>query len=139
MVNQAGYSGTPLIKKLGLKFEDKIHLVSPPGNYFDLLDISPKRLKVEKNLAPQSIDFIHIFVKESQFLTTQFPVLKNALQFHGMFWISWPKKSSKVSTDVTEDLVRRTGLENGLVDVKICAVDEVWSGLKFVYRIKDRK
>ena len=82
--------------------------------------------------------FIHAFFVNSQKLDQQFPALKKALDQSGSLWISWPKKAAKVETDITENTVREIGLRHGLVDIKVCAVDEVWSGLKFVYRLKDR-
>lgn len=85
------------------------------------------------------LDFIHFLSKKREELETRFPSLKKALSQGGMLWISWPKVSSKVETDLKEDVVREIGLNNQLVDVKICARDETWSGLKFVYRLKDRK
>ncbi len=85
------------------------------------------------------VDYIHLFTKSKDELQTQFPILKAALAQNGLLWISWPKKASKVTTDLNENIVREIGLQNGLVDIKVCAVDEIWSGLKFVYRLKDRK
>jgi hypothetical protein len=84
------------------------------------------------------LDFIHFFTTRQEILAAHFPHLKQALTPAGMLWISWPKRSSKVETDLTEDIIRVIGLDNGLVDVKVAAIDEVWSGLKFVYRLKDR-
>ncbi|HNP06444.1 MAG TPA: hypothetical protein PKN99_02405 [Cyclobacteriaceae bacterium] len=83
-------------------------------------------------------DFIHLFVKEKKRFGREFLKLKTELKKDGMLWVSWPKKSSKVASDLDENIIRDYGLANGLVDVKVCAVDEVWSGLKFMYRVKDR-
>jgi len=84
------------------------------------------------------VDFIHVFVKESKVFQKEFLYCKKHLKKTGMLWISWPKKASKVATDLDENVIRDFGLEAGLVDVKVCAVDEVWSGLKFMFRLKDR-
>jgi len=134
----SGYSGTPLTKKLGIKEGFKILPVNAPDYYFDLLEDLPEDLVVLEQKNKEKADFIHLFAKESKFLLQEFPRLKEHLEINGMIWVSWQKKASKVPTDVDENLVRSTGLKNGLVDIKICAVDEIWSGLKFVYRVKDR-
>ncbi|MCH8021541.1 DUF3052 domain-containing protein [candidate division KSB1 bacterium] len=134
----AGYSKTPLVKKLGIKLGFKIHFANPPDNLQSLLGELPEKTTtiVELN---GPVDYIHFFTKSKDELQTQFPILKAALAQNGLLWISWPKKASKVTTDLNENIVRGVGLQNGLVDVKVCAVDEIWSGLKFVYRLKDRK
>ena len=134
----AGYSKTPLVKKLGIKLGFKIHFANPPDNLQSLLGELPEKTTsiVELN---GPVDYIHLFTKSKDELQTQFPILKAALAQSGLLWISWPKKASKVMTDLNENIVRDIGLQNGLVDVKVCAVDEIWSGLKFVYRLKDRK
>lgn len=134
----AGYSKTPLVKKLGIKLGFKIHFANPPDNLQSLLGELPEKTTtiVELN---GPVDYIHFFTKSKDELRTQFPILKAALAQNGLLWISWPKKASKVTTDLNENIVRDIGLQNGLVDVKVCAVDEIWSGLKFVYRLKDRK
>ena len=85
------------------------------------------------------LDFIHFFTRKREDLEEGFPRLKRELSQKGMLWVSWPKGSSRVETDLDENVVREVGLKNGLVDVKICAVDETWSGMKFVYRLRDRK
>ena len=133
----AGYSGTPLAKKLGIKPGFRILLEDEPEYYFNLFDDLPEITLIEDD-SSEEIDFIHFFVKEIAALEARFDVLKGRLQKNGMMWISWPKKASKVPTTVDDAIVRATGLQKGLVDVKVCAVDEVWSGLKFVYRVKDR-
>ncbi len=134
----AGYSKRPLSQKLGIKPNFKIFLASNPEDYLEKLAPIPKGVVFAENIAGGNFDFIHFFTKDQADFKTQFPALKKSIKKNGMIWISWPKKASKVVTDVDESVVRLTGLENGLVDVKICAVDEVWSGLKFVYRLKDR-
>lgn len=134
----AGYSQTPLIKKLGIKEGFKVHFENPPDNLQTLLGELPEETTVLIELIGP-VDYIHLFTKSKDELQTQFPILKTALAQNGLLWISWPKKASKVTTDLNENIVRGVGLQNGLVDVKVCAVDEIWSGLKFVYRLKDRK
>lgn len=134
----AGYSETPLIKKLGIKSGFKIVLQNEPLHYLDWISPLPEGIRFLKNPVSKEVDFIHLFVKESRVFEREFIALKKKLSKEGMMWISWPKKASKVATDLDETVIRGFGLANGLVDVKVCAVDEVWSGLKFVYRIKDR-
>jgi len=131
----AGYSGTPLAKKLGIKDGHKCTVINEPKNYFVLLSPLPdaKFLKSGKDL-----DFVHVFTTNFKEFSKHFLAHKKLLKTNGMMWISWPKKSSKVPTDLDENIIRDFGLQNGLVDVKVCAVDETWSGLKFVYRLSDR-
>jgi hypothetical protein len=133
----AGYSGTPLIKKLGIKENFSIRLVNDPANYLKLLGKLPTGITFVQN-DKEPADFIHLFVIESKTFKKELPPLKTQLKKDGLLWISWPKKSSKTETDLDENYIRDTGLAAGLVDVKVCAVDETWSGLKFVYRLKDR-
>lgn len=133
----AGYSGTPLQKKLGIKEEVSIFIVNAPKQYLEWISPLPPNVQVRSRLA-SNMDFIHVFVSEKKIFELEFLRCKKCLKKDGMMWISWPKKSSKVATDLDENIIREFGLKNGLVDVKVCAVDEVWSGLKFVYRIKDR-
>lgn len=132
----AGYSGTPLIKKLGIKPGFNIALPNAPPGYAGELEL-PAGVTINSR-SGQLLDFAQLFVKSEKELRAKFPVYAKRLKAAGMLWVSWPKKSSGVSTDLTENLVREIGLAMGLVDVKICAVSEVWSGLKFVYRLKDR-
>jgi hypothetical protein len=132
-----GYSGTPLAKKLGIKEGYKVRIVNQPDYYFDLFDSLPKSIEI-KNEKKSKKDFIHFFTRHSKELEGAIVSLKNEIFTNGMIWISWPKKSSKVVTDITEDTIRNLALANGLVDVKVCAVDEVWSGLKLVIPVKDR-
>ena len=137
MMQPAGYSGTPLAKKLGIKEGFKIALYNQPDYYFKLFTDFPAEIKMADSKS--KADFIHFFVKEEKQLLKLISKLKNQIEQNGMIWISWPKKSSKVETDVTEDVVRNIALKNGLVDTKVCAVDEIWSGLKLVIPVKDRK
>lgn len=134
----AGYSGTPLLKKLGIKEDFIIQVHHEPGNYWDDLGTLPDNVQVSSLNEPGEVDFIHYFCKSADTLRAEILQLKSLLKKTGLLWISWPKKSSKVPTDLSDMIVRETGLEAGLVDVKVCAVDDVWSGLKFVYRVADR-
>jgi hypothetical protein len=136
-MESAGYSGTPLAKKLGIKDGFKIKLVNIPEYYLKLFPDFPKQTKVIKD-ATTKVDFIHFFCTNIEELNTKIVALKNQLQPAGMIWISWYKKSAKIATDITEDIIRSIALKNGLVDIKVCAVDETWSGLKLVIPVKDR-
>jgi hypothetical protein len=133
----AGYSGTPLIKKLGIKPGWRIGLIGAPEHYADLLGPLPAGVEIGP-LAAGGFDFIQCFTTERQVLEREFPALKAALLPTGMLWVSWPKRAAKAPTDLDENIIRAVGLGNGLVDVKVAAIDEKWSGLKFVYRVKDR-
>ena len=133
-----GYSGTPLVKKLGIKSGQRIIILNPPEGYESTLGVLPDGVEIATELTG-IFDFIHFFTKERGELNARFPELKAALAMDGMLWVSWPKKASKIPTDLDENVIRNTGLANGLVDVKVAAIDERWSGLKFVYRVKDRK
>lgn len=133
----AGYSNTPLQKKLGIKEGMNLCVLYAPANYFDLISPLPEKTVVRKKTSGE-LDFEHLFVTEFKVFKKEFITCKKHLKKTGMLWVSWPKKASKVSTDLDENIIRDFGLANGLVDVKVCAVDEVWSGLKFVFRLKDR-
>ncbi|MGG7663452.1 DUF3052 domain-containing protein [Dyadobacter sp. BHUBP1] len=137
MAAQAGYSNTSLVKKLGIKPGFKIRFVDPPTHYFDLLEGLPADIIVLEEPVPE-LDFIHYFTKQAAGLERDLPALRRQIVPNGTIWISWPKKASKVPTDVTEDVIRNLALPIGLVDVKVCAIDAVWSGLKLVIRVKDR-
>jgi hypothetical protein len=135
----AGYSGTPLVKKLGIAEGSRLFLSGAPDYYVDLLGGHlPDRVEVVRRIDMRT-DVAHIFetnrVRLAKALGAALPKLKP----DGMIWVSWPKKSSKVPTDITEDTIREIALPLGLVDVKVCAVDEVWSGLKLVIRKELRK
>ncbi len=134
----AGYSGTPLLKKLGIKPDFKIILKNEPPLYLDWLSPLPEGVTIARKSTKADVDFVHLFVLKRADFQKDFKLFKENLKKDGMMWISWPKKSSKVPTDLDENVIREYGLANGLVDVKVCAVDDVWSGLKFVYRTKDR-
>jgi len=134
----AGYSKRSLGEKLGIKPGIKLAILSAPEGYEKTLGELPADVHVASS-QDSPLDFVQFFTRDRQALEKQFPALKQALAPDGQLWISWPKGSSKVETDLNENVVREIGLQNGLVDVKVIAVDEVWSGLKFVYRVKDRK
>jgi hypothetical protein len=135
----AGYSGTPLLKKLGIKAGHSLITVGEPSSYWDWLAPLPEKVEVIDKGARGSVDFIHLFVKERKIFEREFLTYSKILKKDGMLWVSWPKKSAKVPTDLDENVIRIFGLNNGLVDVKVCAVDDIWSGLKFMFRLKDRK
>lgn len=134
----AGYSGTPLPKKLGLKENQRIALVDAPAGFEKTLGVLPKDTEIVKRLR-SPLDLVVLFVDQEKQLSKQFASIASKLAPNGMIWVAWPKKSSGVPTDLTFDAVQRIGLDSGLVDVKICAIDEIWSGLKFVIRVKDRR
>jgi hypothetical protein len=133
----AGYSKTPLVQKLGIKPGHKIVLLNAPHHYMDALGSLLGDVQVERELAGPC-DLIQFFATRRAALEEQFPALKAALAPAGALWIAWPKRSAKVPTDLDENIIRAIGLAHGLVDVKVIAVDEVWSGLRFVYRLADR-
>ena len=135
-----GYSLRPLREKLGLnsvKTPGEIALLSAPLSYLPLLEPLPSDLKIIPTVKP-NLPFIQLFATEKQELTALCPKLKAALLPTGILWVSWPKGSSPLPTDLNENIIRDIGLQNGLVDVKVIAIDTDWSGLKFVYRLKDR-
>lgn len=134
----SGYSATPLIKKLGIKHGFVISLVNEPPNYLELFDDWPLDVAILKNKASKK-NFIHFFTTTSKELFTRLPVLKAQVVDDGMIWVSWPKKSAKVPTDITEDVIRDYALSIGLVVIKVCAVNETWSGLKLVIPVAKRK
>ena len=133
----SGYSGTPLAKKLGIKAGFSVSLINAPENYFDLFTDLSGELNFNDDPDLKK-DLIHFFTKNSDEYTTKLPLLKTQIKANGIIWVSWPKKASKVVTDITEDTVRNYAIKTGLVDVKVCAVDEIWSGLKLVIPVKDR-
>lgn len=132
-----GYSGTPLAKKLGIKTGFNITLVNAPERYFNLFTDLPADLKINIGSSGPK-DFVHFFTRQKDEYTRILPDLKSQIKPNGMIWISWPKKASKVVTDITEDIIRNFALQNGLVDIKVCAVDEIWSGLKLVIPVAER-
>jgi hypothetical protein len=134
----SGYSGTPLLKKLGIKEGFVCKIIQSPYNYIELFESFPQNIVINP---PQSgnFDFIHYFTKSAEQLLIDIHYLRNAIRQNGMIWISWPKKASGRKSDLTEDLIRSVALSNGLVDVKVCAVDDIWSALKLVIPVKERK
>ena len=133
----AGYSQRSLLEKLGIKPGFEICITGAPANYEQTLGALPENVITRKRLK-KNLDFIQFFVTDKIQLIDRFPTLKANMKKDGMLWISWPKKSSGVPSNVNENIIREVGLENGLVDIKVCAVDETWSGLKFVFRKSDR-
>lgn len=133
----AGYSGTPLPKKLGIKEDFRIAFIGLPASVKAELNDALKTCHIIKD-GPGPLDFAMIFVKTQTELKKQFSEVSKQLAPDGMLWVSWPKKTSGVATELDENKIRKIGLDEGLVDVKVCAVDEIWSGLKFVIRVKDR-
>lgn len=136
-MDAAGYSGTPLAKKLGIKEGARIRLVNAPEHYFDLFIGLPEGIQWLKDRKSKK-DLIHYFEVSFKALQKDITGLKQEIEPAGMIWISWPKKASKVATDISGQLIRDLALANGLVDIKVCAVDETWSGLKLVIPVKDR-
>jgi len=134
----AGYSGTPLAKKLGLKEGFRVRTRFVPEDYLELVTPRPAGVRISGNLR-KDIDILHFFSKSAQQIADELPVLMRQIKQNGMIWVSWPKKASGVPTDVTEDTIRSYALPLGLVDVKVCAVDEVWSGLKLIIRKELRR
>jgi hypothetical protein len=134
----AGYSGTPLPKKLGIKSGQRIALLHPPEGFAEALGAPPDGVVLVWD-DEEAVDLIVFFTKRADELEAAFRGLGARVHPSGALWIGWPKKAAKVPTDVTEDVVRAIGLQAGMVDVKVCAIDAVWSGLKFVYRLADRR
>ncbi|NMM47779.1 DUF3052 domain-containing protein [Marinigracilibium pacificum] len=128
---------TPLIKKLGIKKDFLISIINPPSNYNHLISIPSEYVKYVSDISVRK-NFIHIFCQEKNELEILIKDIKSELKPEGYLWISWPKKSSKVKTDLDGNIVRNMGLEIGLVDIKVCSINNIWSALKFVIPIKDR-
>ena len=133
----AGYSGTPLVQKIGLKPGHRLALAGEPDGFLRELDPLPEGVTIATG-GRATLDCVILFADEARTLQSLIIRWKARLAPAGMLWVAWPKKASKVVTDVTEALVMDIGLGAGLVDVKVCAVNEVWSGLKFVRRVRDR-
>ena len=134
----AGYSATPLSKKLGYKASFRACVKGARDHYFEIIQPLPDRVAMS-NRFQKDVDLCHFFTMSHRELTGQLPRLISCIRQNGMIWVSWPKKASKVPTDVTEDVIRSVALPLGLVDVKVCAVDDVWSGLKLVIGKELRK
>jgi hypothetical protein len=134
----AGYSGTPLPAKLGIKPGHRVAFVHPPAGFAQTLGALPDGVaRVDEGAGP--LDLAVFFTTRADALPAAFQGLGPRVFPAGTLWIAWPRKASKVDTDLTEDVVRAIGLREGMVDVKVCAIDSVWSGLKFVYRLADRR
>ncbi len=133
----AGYSGTPLIRKLGIKAGFRMWLDAAPDHYWSLLGPLPEEARAAA-AQDEEIEFAHVFATTRKDLTDRLEEAKRRIAPTGMVWVSWPKKASGVETELDGNVVRQLGLDSGLVDIKVCAVDETWSGLKFVYRVADR-
>ena len=134
----AGYSGTPLPKKLGIKPGHRVAFVHPPDDFATALGALPGDVEIVDGDAG-ALDLAVFFTTWADALPAAFQQLGRRVHPAGTLWIGWPKKAAKAATDVTEDVVRAVGLREGMVDVKVCAIDAVWSGLKFVYRLADRR
>ena len=129
----AGYSGTPLSKKLGIRPGARVCVLGEPTDYPSLLESLPERVAFTRTMSPD-VDLTHIFATALADLTKALQKARTNIRSDAMVWVSWPKKSAKVPTDITEDRIREVALPMGFVDVKVCAVTEVWSGLKLVIR-----
>ena len=134
----AGYSGTPLLKKLGISPGMKVLLINKPEDYFKLLETNISDQLCKKNEIP---DLIHLFVRNVKEFEGEMKKLKSICKHNPdiTIWVSWYKKASKIETDITEDVIRNYALKNDLVDVKVCAVSDIWSGLKLVVPVAKRK
>lgn len=129
----AGYSGTPLARKLGIKEGSIVLAIDAPDEYVSMLEPLPSGVSFE-TIANHDVDLAHLYVKRKSDLQQQLEHLRRNLRVDAVIWVSWPKRSSKVSTDITEDTIREVALPMGFVDIKVCAVNEIWSGLKIVVR-----
>lgn len=136
--DMGSYSATPLYKKLGIKTGYKIYVKNSPSAYQEYFEQLPANL-VFLNRRTKEIDFIHWFVSKKSEFEKNYKPLYRSLKLDGLLWISWPKGGSDIVSDLNRDYIRAYVLDNGLVDVKVCSINDDWSGLKFVYRLKDRK
>ena len=134
----AGCSHTPLLQKLGIKPGLTVVTINAPTNYRRLLGTIPESVTFSDRLKPDS-DLVHVFIRKRSELANRLPVLREKIADTGIVWVSWPKRSSGMPTDVTEDVIRDIALPLGLVDVKVCAIDETWSGVKLMIRRTNRK
>jgi hypothetical protein len=133
----AGYSGTPLAKKLGIKAGHRVAFASEPAGFPALLGDLPEDVTIKSRVAGP-LDVIVFFTKRRAELERRLPALRRAMDPAAGLWVAWPKRASGVATDMTEDVARELGLANRLVDNKVCAIDETWSGLRLVIRLQDR-
>ena len=134
----AGYSGRPLAQKLGIKPGQSVVMIGAPAGYRKLLSPLPEKVSFTRETKVEST-FIHLFVSERKTMERELKRLRKLIADTGVLWLSWPKQSSGVATDVTEDVIREIALPLGFVDVKVCAVDETWSGLKLMVRRENRR
>lgn len=134
----AGYSGTPLAQKLGLKAGQNVVTIGAPPGYRKLLSPLPEKVSFTNEVKVGST-FIHLFVSDRKTMERELKRLRKLIADNGVLWVSWPKKSSGVKTDITEDVIREVCLPLGFVDIKVCAVDETWSGLKLMIRRENRR
>jgi hypothetical protein len=128
-----GYSGTPLAKKLGIKEHSRVLPIAAPDDYVDLLEPLPGDVRFEKQIGP-GIDLAHVFADRRSELQKHLVALRGRLRADAAIWVSWPKKTAKIPTDITEDTIREVALPLGFVDIKVCALSDVWSALKLVVR-----
>ncbi len=135
----AGYSQTPLAKKLGIKPGFVIELVDAPAYYFDLFEDMPADIIVAEKSDKRARNCIHYFTKDAAAYEHDLPLLRKRMASDGMIWVSWPKRASGIETNISENLIRDVALRHQLVDIKVCAVDETWSGLKLVIPLHLRK
>ena len=134
-MTDAGYSGTPLPRKLGMRAGHRVAFPGAPDGFADRFGNEAVEVRAQLR---HPLDVIVLFATTAAELRRRFPAAKKALAWNGGLWVAWPKKASGVSTDLAFEVVQPIGLDAGLVDNKVCAIDEVWSGLRFVYRVKDR-
>jgi hypothetical protein len=134
----SGYSGTPLAKKLGIKAGHRVALLGAPGEFGATLGDLPEGVAVQNNLGGGALDVVVLFAPDRASLERGFATAARRLAPAGGLWVAWPKRASGVATDLTEDVVREVALRAGLVDNKVCAIDDTWSGLRLVIRVKDR-
>ena len=134
----AGYSGTPLPQKLGIKPGLTVVTINAPLKYRQLIGKIPDGVTFSDRLKPGS-NFVHLFTSRRSELQKKMSILRKKISDNGTVWVSWPKKSSGISTDVTEDVIREVALPLGFADIKVCAVDATWSGLKLMIRRENRK
>jgi hypothetical protein len=134
----SGYSGTPTAKKLGIKAGVTVIVVNTPGDYARLLGGVPEGVGLRSSLRGKA-DIVHLFVTSEADLVKRIDAMRRAIEPDGAIWVSWPKRASRVPTDLTEDVIRRVALGNRLVDVKVCAIDDTWSGLKLVIPVAHRR
>jgi len=133
----SGYSGTPLAKKLGIRAGARLFLHSPPADYRQLLEPLPESVRTARRMDAHT-DLVHVFATRRAALAALLARTRATLRDDAVIWVSWPKRAARVETDITEDVVRELALPLGLVDVKVCAVDAIWSGLKLVLRRSER-